>query len=72
MGTGLELVDVEVVAANGMHYSVVVLMVVGDNYFHGVVLDAQNFHGVREDGMVQQEVEAAVVVELLDLNALHT
>ena len=50
-------------------------MVVGDSYFHDVVLGAQqNFHVVQEDEMVQwavEVVEAAVAAEVSDLYALH-
>lgn len=83
MGTDSDLVDavvvdaVVVVAANGMHYSEVVVLVDGDSYYHGAVLGAQkNFHGVQEDGKVRQvveaAVEAAVAADASGLDALHT
>lgn len=76
MGTDSDLVDAVVVAANGMHYSEVVVLVDGDSYFHGAVLGAQkNFHGVQEDGKARQvveAVEAAVAADASDLDALHT
>lgn len=76
MGTDSDLVDAVVVAANGMHYSEVVVLVDGDSYFHGAVLGAQkNFHGVQEDGkvrrVVEAAVEAAVAADASDLDALH-
>lgn len=75
-GTDLDLEGV-VVAVNGMHYLVVVLMVVGDSYFHDVVLGAHiSCHGAQKDGMLQQDVVVAVVaaavpVEISDYYAQH-
>jgi hypothetical protein len=48
-------------------------MVVGDNYFHDVVVLTAQKNGVQEDEMVQQEAAAAAVVvaEVAEASDLH-
>lgn len=52
MGTDSDLVGV-VVAANGIHYSAVVLVVDGDSYFHDVALRAHISCHEDQKGMLQ-------------------